>query len=347
MKQLKIMLTLFWTTSLIVACSYIDQMEIADVFSVTTEYVEATEDNPGGYWVYFYTNDEITSQIFLQNGRDGVDGLDGIDGIDGVDGVSVSITTTTVDGGTVITITQGDQVTEVFVRDGIDGVDGIDGINGIDGIDGQDGTSITMSSSATEGGWILYFYLNDVIVSQIFVADGQDGIDGLPGADGEDGIDGIDGVSTTITTETTEGGYWLIFWENGEEVTRILVENGQDGQDGSDGTDGDSVTVRTETVENGTILYITYGDETVVVFIENGEDGEDGNNGNGEWTVCIKHTISNANDPWYNDPDKIVEGNYEYIILRQTLSEFVHHTYEVHGGSATQGAADEWYDCNQ
>lgn len=343
MKQLKIMLTLFWTTSLIVACSYIDQMEIADVFSVTTEYVE--EPAPGGYWVYFLNNGIITSQIFLQNGNDGIDGIDGlngIDGIDGQDGASITMSSEDIEGGTMLSFYLGDVlVSQFIVPDGQDGIDGVDGINGIDGVDGVDGASVTMNSESTEGGHILTFYLNEIIISQIFVEDGQDGVDGLNGIDGIDGLNGIDGISTTITTETTEGGYWLIFWENGIEITRILVE---DGQDGIDGTDGETITIIKEEVENGTILYITYGDETVIIFIENGEDG---NNGNGEWTVCIKHTISNANDPWYNDSDKIVEGNYEYIILRQTLSEFVHHTYEVHGGSATQGAADEWYDCNQ
>jgi len=348
MKQLKIMLTLFWTATLIVACSYIDKMEIADIFSVETEYVDSTEGNPGGYWVYFYTNGIITSQIFLSNGRDGVDGLNGIDGIDGADGVSVSITTTEVEGGTLITITQGDQVTEVFVRDGVDGTNGTNGLNGLDGIDGQDGSdgaSVTMSSEETEGGTILYFYINDILISQIFVVDGQNGLDGLPGADGEDGVNGIDGVSTTITTETTEGGYYLIFWENDVEVTRIFVSNGVDG---TNGVDGDTVTVRTETVEGGTNLYITYGDETVIVFIADGEDGADGQDGSGnpdDYEVCIKHTIQNANDPWFNDPRAILVGNSGYIILTQTLSEFVQHVYDVHNGSATQGAADSWSDC--
>jgi hypothetical protein len=135
MKQLKIMLTLFWTASLIVACSYIDQMEIADVFSVETIYVE--EPAPGGYWVYFLNNGVITSQIFLQNGNDGVDGIDGlngIDGIDGQDGASITMSSEETEGGTMLSFYLGDVlVSQFIVPDGQDGVDGVDGINGIDG----------------------------------------------------------------------------------------------------------------------------------------------------------------------------------------------------------------------
>ena len=109
----------------------------------------------------------------------------------------------------------------------------------------------------------------------------------------------------------------------------------------------------------GVKVIVTVGTDVTTFIVENGEQGPKGDNGEdgedgvcttccSDGVVCIKHIIQNANDPWFNHPDAVLEGNGNsgYIILTQTLSEFVYHTYEIHGGSATQGAADSWYDCD-
>ena len=259
----------------------IDGINGQDGVSATVNIVEVqpNEDYPwGGYWLTIGVGEDVRT-VFISNGADGLNGLDGIDGQDGKDGVSVTVRTEETEGGTILIITTVDGEVRVFIRDGQDGTNGTNGLNGLDGVDGkdgQDGASVYISTEQTEGGYFLYFYQNEVLISTIFIRDGQDGVDGLNGLDGVNGIDGIDGVSTTITTEITEGGYYLIFWENNVEITRILIEDGQDGQDGQDGT---SSTIRIEQVEGGYNLYITTGDETTMVFVANGVDGTDGLNG--------------------------------------------------------------------
>ena len=112
--------------------------------TVNVVYQEPSEEYPwGGYFLTIGVGDD-TQTIFISNGADGINGLDGIDG---EDGASVSITTEKVEGGTIITITQGDTVTEVFIQDGVDGADGLDGL---------DGTSSTISIEQTEGGYLLH-----------------------------------------------------------------------------------------------------------------------------------------------------------------------------------------------
>ena len=266
----------------------IDGIDGQDGVSVTVTVEEAE----GGYWLVITQGDNET-RTFI---RDGIDGIDGLDGIDGIDGASVTITTEEVEGGTLIIITQGDTVTEVFVPDGQDGQDGVDGINGIDGVDGQDGASVTITTEETEGGYFIHIYQNNVLISTIFVEDGQDGIDGLDGIDGVDGVDGIDGISTTITTEQAEGGYWLIFLENNVEVTRIFVSDGQDGQDGQDGT---SSTITTEDAEGGFWLIITTGDETTRVFVRDGIDGVDGIDGIDGTSVTVRTEQDVENDGYW------------------------------------------------
>lgn len=264
------------------SCS-IDRVDrlISDIFSISTEYVEPNTDelHPwGGYWVYFIENGEITNRIFLSNGADGKDGKDGINGIDGIngkDGVNVTVRFERDDelNGSWMYVQTGELVETIFIADGTDGINGIDGINGLDGIDGVnglDGASVYVSTEPTEGGYNIFFYQNNELISTIFLEHGQDGADGLNGIDG---INGNDGVSTTITTEITEGGYYLIFWENEIEITRILVQNGQDGVNGT------SSTIRVEETDGGYNLYITTGDETTMIFVANGVDGTNGLDG--------------------------------------------------------------------
>ena len=202
--------------------------------------VQPSEEYPwGGYWLTIGVGTD-TRTVFISNGANG---LDGLDGIDGEDGAKVTITTEEVEGGIIITITQGDTVTEVFVRDGADGTNGTDGI---DGIDGQDGTNATITTEETEGGYNLYITVNGE-TTIVFISNGMDGTNGLNGTDGIDGIDGADGedgVSATIRTEIVTpseehpyGGYNLYITVDGN-TTVVFVSNGADGTNGLDGTNG-------------------------------------------------------------------------------------------------------------
>ena len=209
----------------------------------------------------------------------------GINGQDGKDGTSVTVSTETTDEGWVIILyTDGvptDTILIPYPSDGVDGKDGKDGVNGIDGINGTNGVSVTIRTEPGEGGTWLYIQTGDQIET-VFIPDGTDGIDGYNGIDGLDGEDGQDGISCTIKTEESEGGYYIIFLENGIEVNRIFIYYGTDGyngEDGTDGTDGVSSTIETIRIEGGVKITTTTGNTVTVVYLYDGNTGSNGTNG--------------------------------------------------------------------
>ena len=336
----------------------IDGIDGVDGVSATANvvYQEPSEGYPwGGYFLTIGVGDD-TQTVFIPNGADGINGLNGIDG---QDGASVSITTEEVEGGTIITITQGGTVTNIFIKDGIDGTNGLDGIDGIDGVDG---VSATVTIEQTEGGYWL-----DITVggetTRVFISNGIDGTDGQNGLDGLagiDGIDGIDGVSATIRTEVVEpseghpyGGYNM-YITVGDETTVIFISNGADGENGLDGLNSLFVLNTTEVCESGGIE-INMGldinrngvlDSDEVQYTEvlcNGVDGINGVDGadGAEGTVTICHEMKGQQ----NAGTYPVEwDNYDYIQLTMTFAEYTYHKLIVHGGQTTQN--DQFDVCN-
>ena len=354
MKKTKGLLIMLFTAFIVLSCSIdrIDEIPHVAIQTMDTELVQVGDATYpwGGWWVYFYADGVEYNSIFLNNGADGtngIDGINGLDGIDGEDGASVTITTEIVEDGTILTITQGDSVTEVFIPNGLNGSNGLDGLNGNDG---ADGLSVVITTEEIEGGTILTITQGED-VTKIFIEngiDGVDGVDGTNGINGLDGIDGEDGASVTITTEEIEGGTILTITQ-GDSVTEVFIPNGVngtnglDGLDGIDGEDGVLVTITYEIVEGGTILTITQGEDVTTVFIKDGKDGNDGNDGNdgqnsGGDTVTICHKVTHPVD---EHPEW---GSNTSVTLTYNLSEYIQHIYEFHNGNSSQN--DTFGACN-
>ena len=93
----------------------LDGIDGQDGASVTI----TTEETDGGTILIITQNGTITT-IFIAdgiNGTNGTDGIDGIDGTNGTDGLSVTITTEEIEGGHILTITQGNDTTSIFIAD--------------------------------------------------------------------------------------------------------------------------------------------------------------------------------------------------------------------------------------
>ena len=162
----KLFLLLF--SVMLLGCSYIDKMEIADVNTVETQLI-INEEYPNGVWyIYFYTNNVLTNTVYLPLPTNGENGQDGVDGQDGANGTN--------------------------------GQDGQDGQNGANGADGANGSTIDIQYTETgiviiltqPNGDITYWYLNDG-QNGTNGTDGQDGTNGQDGSNGQDGQDGSNG----------------------------------------------------------------------------------------------------------------------------------------------------------
>ena len=235
-------------------------------------------------------------------GKDGTDGKDGApgakgdpgepgkDGAPGKDGVSPTVSTSDIEGGTRVTVTDasGDHTFDVM-----DGADGAPGAKGDPGTPGQDGAPGEK---------------------------GDPGADGAPGKDGEDGADGFSPTVSTVsisggtrvtitdaegehtfdvlngkdggeaaTPEIGENGNWFINGEDTGKPSRGADgadgakgdpgEDGAPGENGTDGKDGVSPTVETSATEGGTHVVITDASGAHEFDVMNGTDGADGQDG--------------------------------------------------------------------
>lgn len=147
---MKKLILLLFSMVVLLGCSYIDKMDIADVNTIETKLV-INEEYPSGVWyIYFYTNGEITNTVYLPIPTNGVDGQDGSDGADGTNGtngtngqdgangstIDIQYTET----GIVIILTQSNgDITYWYLNDGQDGTNGTNGSNGTNGTNGSNG----------------------------------------------------------------------------------------------------------------------------------------------------------------------------------------------------------------
>lgn len=91
----------------------------------------------------------------------------------------------------------------------------------------------------------------------------------------------------------------MVFWENGIEISRVLIEDGQDGNDGLSSLvnvvpntpDGDSTTIEIGIDDNGNgVLESTEVDQTFVV--SDGTDGTNGTNGQDGLTSYVSVDVN-------------------------------------------------------
>ena len=290
-------------------------------------------------------------------GKDGTDGKDGApgakgdpgepgkDGAPGKDGVSPTVSTSDIEGGTRVTVTDasGDHTFDVM-----DGADGAPGAKGDPGTPGQDG------------------------------APGEKGDPGADGAPGKDGEDGADGFSPTVSTVSISGGTRVTITDaegehtfdvlngkdGGEAATPEIGENGNwfingedtgkpsrgaDGADGAkgdpgqDGKDGVSPTVETSSIEGGTHVVITDASGAHEFDVMNGADGAPGADG----TDGADGAKGDPGDPGADGADGFsptvsvsdIDGGHHVVI---TDKDGAHEFDIMDGQDATGGTPDKF-----
>ena len=255
--------------------------------------------------ITFHMSDGTEYTTEPLKGADGDPGADGEPGVAGKDGVSPTVSTSEIDGGTRVTITDGTGEHTFDVMNGLDGGEAATptiGDNGNWFINGQD----TGKPSRGETG-----------------ATGAKGEPGETGTNDADGKNGADGVSPTVKTDSISGGtrvtitdatgghaFDVLNGKNGGEAATPTIgdngnwfingqdtgkpsrgetgatgakgepgETGTNGADGKNGADGVSPTVATSAIEGGTRVTITDASGAHAFDVMNGTDGADGNDG--------------------------------------------------------------------
>lgn len=229
--------------------------------------------------ITFHMSDGTEYTTEPLKGADGDPGADGEPGVAGKDGVSPTVSTSEIDGGTRVTITDGTGEHTFDVMNGLDGGEAATpeiGDNGNWFINGED----TGKPSRGETG-----------------ADGTHGDKGDPGADGADGFsptvqvtDGDGTHTVTITDKDGDHSFTINDGADGEPGEKGAEgepgKNGEDGAPGADGKDGVSPTVKTDSISGGTRVTITDAEGEHTFDVLNGKDGgeaatpEIGENGN-------------------------------------------------------------------
>ncbi|TGE10670.1 SdrD B-like domain-containing protein, partial [Staphylococcus petrasii] len=197
-------------------------------------------------------------------------GTDGENGKDGVDGKTPSVEEQP------IRDEQGNQIgVTIITKDG-DGneVGRQDIYNGKDGKDGRSVTAVTErgTQNGVEGSYIRVYEVNadgsqGKLISETFVADGQNGKDGkdgkTPTVDQQPILD-KDGKQIGTTVIVKDG--------NGKEVSRQDIYNGKDGENGKDGKDG--VDGKTPSIDQQPILDKNGNQIGTTVIVKDGNGNE-------------------------------------------------------------------------
>lgn len=245
--------------------------------SVTTITERGTNNERDGVFVRTYTvNSEGTQQDLISETFI-VDGKDGINGEDGVDGTSVGILNIETDNADNKIVKFSDGNTLIIPK----------GKNGIDGIDGKDGTSVgIIDIVAQENGDKLVKFTNG---KTLLIPKGKDGqsigiqaitpklngdtevifTDGksLIIPKGKDGKNGIDGTSVKVDyTENDTLGNTVVHFSDGKEA---VISKGAKGEDGN------SITVASTNKDKDENTVVTFSDGTSAT-ISKGDKGDKG-----------------------------------------------------------------------
>lgn len=229
--------------------------------------------------ITFHMSDGTEYTTEPLKGADGDPGADGAPGVAGKDGVSPTVSTSEIDGGTRVTITDGT------------------GEHTFDVMNGLDGGEAATPEIGDNGNW----FINGEDTGK--PSRGDTGADGTPGDKGDPGADGADGFSPTVQVTDGDGTHTVTITDKGGDHSFTINDgadgepgekgadgepgkNGEDGAPGADGKDGVSPTVKTDSISGGTRVTITDAEGEHTFDVLNGKDGgeaatpEIGENGN-------------------------------------------------------------------
>ena len=229
--------------------------------------------------ITFHMSDGTEYTTEPLKGADGDPGADGAPGVAGKDGVSPTVSTSEIDGGTRVTITDGT------------------GEHTFDVMNGLDGGEAATPEIGENGNW----FINGEDTGK--PSRGETGADGTPGDKGDPGADGADGFSPTVQVTDGDGTHTVTITDKDGDHSFTINDgadgepgekgadgepgkNGEDGAPGADGKDGVSPTVKTDSISGGTRVTITDAEGKHTFDVLNGKDGgeaatpEIGENGN-------------------------------------------------------------------
>lgn len=229
--------------------------------------------------ITFHMSDGTEYTTEPLKGADGDPGADGEPGVAGKDGVSPTVSTSEIDGGTRVTITDGT------------------GEHTFDVMNGLDGGEAATPEIGDNGNW----FINGEDTGK--PSRGETGADGTPGDKGDPGADGADGFSPTVQVTDGDGTHTVTITDKDGDHSFTINDgvdgepgekgadgepgkNGEDGAPGADGKDGVSPTVKTDSISGGTRVTITNAEGEHTFDVLNGKDGgeaatpEIGENGN-------------------------------------------------------------------
>lgn len=232
--------------------------------------------------ITFHMSDGTEYTTEPLKGADGDPGADGEPGVAGKDGVSPTVSTSEIDGGTRVTITDGT------------------GEHTFDVMNGLDGGEAAPPEIGDNGNW----FINGEDTGK--PSRGETGADGTPGDKGDPGADGADGFSPTVQVTDGDGTHTVTITDKDGDHSFTINDgadgepgekgadgepgkNGEDGAPGADGKDGVSPTVKTDSISGGTRVTITDAEGEHTFDVLNGKDGgeaappEIGENGN--WLI--------------------------------------------------------------
>ena len=197
--------------------------------------------------ITFHMSDGTEYTTEPLKGADGDPGADGEPGAAGKDGVSPTVSTSEIDGGTRVTITDGT------------------GEHTFDVMNGLDGGEAATPTIGDNGNW----FINGQDTGK--PSRGETGADGAPGDKGDPGPAGPAGPEGPTGPAGADGA---------------TGKNGENGAPGADGKDGVSPTVATSAIEGGTRVTITDATGEHAFDVLNGKNGGEaatptiGDNGN-------------------------------------------------------------------
>lgn len=229
--------------------------------------------------ITFHMSDGTEYTTEPLKGADGDPGADGEPGVAGKDGVSPTVSTSEIDGGTRVTITDGT------------------GEHTFDVMNGLDGGEAATPEIGDNGNW----FINGEDTGK--PSRGETGADGTPGDKGDHGADGADGFSPTVQVTDGDGTHTVTITDKDGDHSFTINDgadgepgekgadgepgkNGEDGAPGADGKDGVSPTVKTDSISGGTRVTITDAEGEHTFDVLNGKDvgeaatPEIGENGN-------------------------------------------------------------------